>query len=47
MRKHKTAQINAEDRFIECSNQIRIYSKDDLPWENFINVETNFINAEK
>ena len=39
--------INAENRFYECSKQIWIYSKYDLQRENFINVETDFINAEK
>ena len=31
----------------ECSKQIQIYSKHDGQSANFINVETNFINAEK
>ena len=34
-------------RFHECSKQIRIYSKHDVQTANFINVETDFINAEK
>ena len=33
--------------FYECSKQIRIYSEHDVQRANFINVETNFINAEK
>ena len=47
MRKQWTVLINAENRFYECSKQIRIYSKHDGQSENFINVETDFINAEK
>ena len=47
MRKQWTVLINAENRFYECSKQIRIYSKHDVQIENFINVETDFINAEK
>ena len=39
--------INAEDRFYECSKQIRIYSKHDVQRANFINVEIDFINAEE
>ena len=31
----------------ECSKQIRIYSKHDVERANFINIETDFINAEK
>ena len=34
-------------RFYECSKQIWIYSKLDVQRENYINVETYFINAEK
>ena len=33
--------------FYECSKQIRIYSKHDGQSANYINVETDFINAEK
>ena len=47
MRKQWTVLINAENKFYECSKQIRIYSKHDVQIENFINVETDFINAEK
>ena len=47
MRKQWTVLINAKNRFYECSNQIWIYSKYDVQRENFINVETDFINAEK
>ena len=39
--------INAENRFYECSKQIWIYTKHDVQRANFINVETDFINAEK
>ena len=39
--------INAKNRFYECNKQIWIYSKYDVQRENFINVETDFINAEK
>ena len=34
-------------RFYECSKQIRIYSKYDVQRANFVNVETDFISAEK
>ena len=34
-------------RFYECSKQIRIYSIHDGQSANFINVESDFINAEK
>ena len=47
MRKLWTVLLNAKNRFYECSKQIQIYSKHDVQRENFINVETNFINAEK
>ena len=47
MRKQWTVLINAKNRFYECNKQIWIYSKYDLQRENFINVETDFINAEK
>ena len=47
MRKQWTILINAKNRFYECSKQIRIYSKHDMQRANFINVETDFINAEK
>ena len=42
-----TVLINAENRFYECSKQIQIFSKHDVQRANFINVETDFINAEK
>ena len=42
-----TVLINAKNRFYECSKQIWIYSKYDVQRENFINVEMDFINAEK
>ena len=46
-RKQWIVLISVENRFYECSKQIWIYSKYDVQRENFINVETNFINAEK
>ena len=33
--------------FYKCSEQIRIYSKQDVQSANFINVETDVINAKK
>ena len=45
MRKQWTVLLNAKNRFYECSKQIRIYSKNDVQSANFINVETNFVNA--
>ena len=47
MREQWTILINVENRFYECSKQIWIYSKHDVQRANFINVETDFINAEK
>ena len=47
MRKQWTILINAKKRFYEYSKQIWIYSKYDVQRENFINIETNFMNAEK
>ena len=47
MRKQWIVLINAEKRFYECSKHIRIYSKHDAQRANFINVEIDFINAEK
>ena len=47
MRKQWTVLVNAKNRFYECSKQIRIYRKYDVHRANFINVETDFINAEK
>ena len=38
---------NAKNRFYKCSEQIRIYSKQDVQSANFINVETDVINAKK
>ena len=40
-------QKKKKNRFFECSKHIRIYSKHDGQNANFINVETDFINAEK
>ena len=39
--------LNAKNKFYECSKQIQIYSKHDVQSANLINVETDFINAEK
>ena len=39
--------MQKKKRFYECSKQIRIYSKYDVQKANFINVETDFINAKK
>ena len=47
MRKQWTVLLNAKNRFYECSKQIWIYSKHDVQRANFINVEKDFINAEK
>ena len=48
MKKQRIVLFNAKKkRFYECSKQIRIYSRHDAQRANFINVETNFINAEK
>ena len=47
MRKQRIVLLNAKNRFYECGKQIRIYSKHDVQSANFINVETDFINAEK
>ena len=38
---------NAKNRFYKCSEQIRIYSKQQVQSANFINVETDVINAKK
>ena len=46
-RKQWMVLLNAKNRFYECSKQIRIYSKHDIQRANFINVEIDFINAEK
>ena len=47
MRKQWIVLLNAKNRFYECSKQIWIYSKHDVQRANFINVEIDFINAEK
>ena len=47
MRKQWTDLINAKNRFYECSKKIWIYNKHDVQRANFINVETDFINAKK
>ena len=47
MRKQWIVLINAENVFYECSKYIWIYSKHDVQWANYINVETGFINAKK
>ena len=47
MRKQCIVLLNAKNRFYECSKQIRIYSEHDVRRANFINVETDLINAEK
>ena len=46
-KKQWTILINAKNRFYECSKQIWIYNKYDVQRENFINVETDFMNVEK
>ena len=46
-RKQWTVFLKAKNRFFEFSKQIRIYCKHDGQRANFINVETDFINAEK
>ena len=40
-------RIYAENGFYESSKLIRIYIKHDMQRENFINVEKDFIDAEK
>ena len=47
MKKQRTVFFNAKNRFYEVSRQIRIYKKHDGQSANLINVETDFINAEK
>ena len=47
IRKQWTILLNAKNRFYECSKQIQIDNKHDVQRENFINVETDLINAEK
>ena len=39
--------LQKKKRFYECNKQIRIYSKHDGQSENFINIETDFINTDK
>ena len=39
--------FNSENKFYECCKQIGIYNKHDVQRANFINAETDFINAEK
>ena len=39
--------LNTKNKFYECSKQIRMYIKHDVQKAKFINVETDFINAEK
>ena len=46
-RKQWIVLLNAKNKFYECSKHIRIYNKYDIHRANFINVETDFINAEK
>ena len=46
-RKRWTFLVNAENGFYECGKLIRIYIKHDVQRANFINVETDFIDAEK
>ena len=36
-----------KNKFYKCSKQIQIYSEHDVQRSNFINVEIDFINAEK
>ena len=40
-------QKKKKKKIYEYSKQIRIYSKHDVQRANFINVEIDFINAEK
>ena len=47
MRKQWTVLVNAKNRFYVCRKKIREYSKCDGQSANFINVEVDFINAEK
>ena len=46
-KKQWTVLLNAKNKFYKCSKQIQIYSKHDGQSANFINVEVDFINAEK
>ena len=47
MRKQWTVLPNAKNIFYECSKQIQIYNKHDVQRANYINAETDFINAEE
>ena len=47
MRKQWKVLLNAKKRFYGCSKHIRIYSEHVVQRANFINVEIDFINAEK
>ena len=47
MRKQWSVLVITKNIFYECNKQIRIYSKHDVQRANFINVEIDFINAEK
>ena len=47
MRKKWIVLIKGENRFYKCTKQIWIYSKHDIQRANYINVEKDFINAEK
>ena len=47
MQKTVNSLVNTKNKFYECSKQIRIYNKHDGQSENFVNVETYFINVEK
>ena len=44
---HEKFEYVKKFELVECSKQIRIYNKHDGQNANFINVETDFINAEK
>ena len=46
-KKQWTILLNAKNRFYECSKHIRIHSEHDVQRANFINVEIDFINAER
>ena len=47
MRKQWIVLLNAKKKIYECGKQLRKYNKYDVWRANFINIETNFINAEK
>ena len=47
MRKQWAVLLDIKNRFYECCKKIWIYSKHDVQSANFINVETDFINAKK